>query len=327
MPPRLFHDRNFTLAQVLSFLVGAVMLSVTNYLPQYMQFVRGASPTAGGMLLLPLMFGMLGAQLTTGHLISRNGRYRLYPILGGAVMIAGALVLLTLGVSTGTAAASALTLVTGLGMGLLMQSTMLITMNSADARDMGAASGTVTLVRTIGGSLGIALLGSVYASRLEADLAERLGPEAAHRMTGGGELTPALLRDMSAPVRDAFRAAVSSGLHGILLGAAVLSAIAFAAAWFVREVPLRGEAPAQAAPRQPRTTPPPGSDPRGLGRPAANGVRPPAAGPRVSGPFPSTTALGGQGTEHVGQPDDEGTTRVRADRARHGPPPRRPGPG
>ncbi|MEV6862472.1 DHA2 family efflux MFS transporter permease subunit [Streptosporangium subroseum] len=268
IPPRLFHNRNFTLAQILSFLVGAVMLSVTNYLPQYMQFVQGASPTASGLLLLPLMFGMLGAQLTVGHLISRNGRYRVYPILGGAVMTVGALVLLLLDVSTGTAVASALTLVTGLGMGLLMQSTMLITMNSADVRDMGAASGTVTLVRTIGGSLGIALLGAVYASRMEANLAGRLGSEAAHHLAaGGGRLTPALLRDMPASVRDAFRAAVSSGLHGVLIGAAVLSVVAFAATWLIREIPLRTGA-AQADPVEPAERAEHAEDTEGSSRPA-----------------------------------------------------------
>ncbi|MGX8910061.1 MDR family MFS transporter [Streptomyces netropsis] len=257
IPPRLFGDRNFTLAQVLSFLVGAVMLSVTNYLPQYMQFVQGTSPTASGMLLLPLMFGMLGAQLTTGRLVSHNGRYRVYPILGGAAMTVGSLLLLLLDVSTDTAVASALTLVTGLGMGLLTQSVMLITMNSADPRDMGAASGTVTLLRTIGGSLGIALLGAVYASRMEASLAGRLGSEAAERAaSGGGDVTPALVQGMAAPVRDAYRAAVTSGLHGILVGAAVASVIAFAAAWFIREVPLRGDAPVEdPTPQEPARRP------------------------------------------------------------------------
>ena len=160
-------------------------------------------------------------------------------------MLAGVLVLFLLDAHTGTAVASALTLVTGLGLGLLMQSTMLITMNSADARDMGAASGTVMLVRTIGGSLGIALLGAVYASRLEADLTGGLGPAAADRLTSGDSaLTPAQLPDLTAPVRDAFQTAVTSGLHGILVGAAVLSVLAFAASWLLREVPLRTEAPA-----------------------------------------------------------------------------------
>lgn len=251
IPPRLFRDRNFTLAQILSFLVGAVMLAVTNYLPQYMQFARGSSSTESGLLLLPLMFGMLGAQLTSGQIISRTGRYRAHPILGGALLVAGSLVLLPLQASTATAVASALTLVTGLGIGLVMQSTLLITMNSADARDMGAASGTVTLVRTIGGSLGIALLGAVYVNRMQASLAERLGPETAYRTaTGGGDLTPAALRQMPAAVRDAFGAAVTSGLRGILVGAAVLSLLAFVAAWLIREVPLRTTAPARVDPAE-----------------------------------------------------------------------------
>ncbi|MCX4824175.1 MFS transporter [Streptomyces sp. NBC_01142] len=249
IPPRLFRDGNFALAQLLALLAGAVMLGVSNFLPLYMQFVRGMSPTASGMLLLPLMFGMLGAQLTTGHLISRNGRYRSYPILGGAALTLGSLVLLLLDVRTATALASGLTLVIGIGMGLLMQSTMILTMNSADPRDMGAASGTVTLVRTIGGSLGIALLGAAYTGRMEAGLAGQLGPEAAHRMaTGGGGLTPALVDALPPPLREAFRAAVTGGLHAVLIASAVIAVLAFAASWFVREVPLRTRAEAEPQP-------------------------------------------------------------------------------
>ncbi|MFI1378582.1 MDR family MFS transporter [Embleya sp. NPDC020886] len=248
IPPRLFADRNFALAQVLSFLVGAVMITATNYLPQYMQFVRDASPTAGGLLLLPLMLGMLGVQVTVGRLITRTGRYRVYPIAGGAVMIVGALVLLGLGVHTPTAAASALTLVIGIGVGLVMQSTMVLTMNSADPRDLGAASGTATLTRTIGGSLGVALLGAVYAHRLQGSL----GPD-----RDGTGPTPAMLRELPTAARDAFRTAVAGGLHGVVIGLAVLSALAFALSWFVREVPLRSaaEAAGGAATKNPVATP------------------------------------------------------------------------
>ncbi|WP_223166235.1 MDR family MFS transporter [Nonomuraea sp. SYSU D8015] len=244
IPPRLFRDRNFTLAQVLSLLSGAVMMAVTAYLPQYMQFARGASPTASGMSLLPLLFGMLAAQLATGRLISRDGRYRVYPILGGGVLVAGTLVLTGLGAGTDTALASALTVVAGVGIGLLTQSTMLITLNSADPRDMGAASGTVTLLRTIGGSLGIALLGAVFGARMEASLTAGAGAGTAGRLAGEGGLTPELMSTLPAGVRAAVGEAVSAGLHGVLAGSAVLAVLAFAAAWFVREVPLRTEAPA-----------------------------------------------------------------------------------
>ncbi|MGW8765727.1 MDR family MFS transporter [Streptomyces sp. NPDC055815] len=224
IPPRLFHSRNFALAQILSLLVGAGMIAAMNYLPQYFQFVSGRTSTASGLLLLPLMLGMVGVQLVTGRLIARDGRYRIYPILGGGLMTAGALALLLLDVDTPTAVASALTVIPGAGMGFLMQSTLLITMYSAPPRDMGAASGTVTLVRTLGGSLGVAALGAVFTARLAGT---------------DPNLTPAQAAGLPEPVREGLRAAVTSGVHGVLLGTAVLAALAFAVAWLVREVPLR----------------------------------------------------------------------------------------
>ncbi|MEU9114663.1 MDR family MFS transporter [Streptomyces sp. NPDC048483] len=238
IPPRLFRDRNFTLAQVLSFLVGAAMLAAASYLPQYMQFVRGMSSTESGLLLLPLMLGMMGAQLFIGRAVGNGGGYRAYPIAGGAVATAGALALLTVGADTATAVTSVLTLVLGTGLGCLMQPAMLITMNSAEPRDMGAASGTTTLLRTIGGSLGVAVLGSVYTSRMAATLTDRLGRDG-QRLAGGHDVTPAVLRGLPEPVREAFRAGVTGGLHGIMIGTAALCAVTFAAAWLIREVPLR----------------------------------------------------------------------------------------
>jgi EmrB/QacA subfamily drug resistance transporter len=248
LPPRLFRHRNFTVAQILSFLVGAAMFGAVSFLPQYMQYVQGASATTSGLLLLPLMFGMLAVMLTTGQLITRNGRYRIYPIIGGLVLTAGMLLLVLLKVDTSTAMSSALTLVAGLGMGFIMQNTMLVTQNSVELRDMGAASGSVTLFRTVGGSLGVALLGSIYTNRLSDALVERLGPKAGHAMTSGGgvHVTPAALHTLPATVRDAFKAGVTSGLHGTVVGGAVLAFAGFVVAWFIREVPLRGSVPAPA---------------------------------------------------------------------------------
>jgi EmrB/QacA subfamily drug resistance transporter len=243
-PPRLFARRDFTLAQILSFLAGAVLFSVVNYLPQYMQFVQGSSSTASGLLILPLMFGMLTAQLATGRLMDRGGMDRVVALVGGGTALAGALVLLLLGTGTPLAAASAYTLVIGVGIGALIQATMVATMNNADLRDMGAATGTVTLVRTIGGSLGVALLGALQSSRMSEVLTERLGSAAQQRLTAGGGLTPAQLKGMTAATRDAVKDAVSSGLHGVLLGAAVVSALAFGTAWFVRATPPLIPAPA-----------------------------------------------------------------------------------
>ncbi|MFB6889272.1 MDR family MFS transporter [Kitasatospora sp. NPDC056327] len=236
-PLVLFRNREFGLAQVISFLVGATMVSVLNYLPQYMQFVQGASPMTSGMLILPMMIGMLSAQLLTGRLIDRGGLDRVVPIAGSAVTLIGALVLLLLGTGTPVALASGLTLVMGLGVGVLMQSTMLTTMNNAPKRHMGAATGTVTLARTIGGSLGVAVLGAVQADRMSAVLADRLGADAERGLTSGGQLTPAMLKDMTASVRDAVEAAVTSGLHGVVVSASVLAVLTFVVALFVRAAP------------------------------------------------------------------------------------------
>ncbi|WP_327656569.1 DHA2 family efflux MFS transporter permease subunit [Streptomyces sp. NBC_00483] len=209
IPPRLFRDRNFGVAQVLTFTAGAAMIAAATYLPQYMQHVRGMSSTGSGLLLLPLMLGMMGAQLAIGRRVSNGGRYRRYPIAGGALATAGALALLLLGAETATWAASALPLALGIGLGCLFQPSLLITMNSAEPRDIGAAGGTQTLLRTVGGSLGVAVLGSVFAQR-------------AH---GGSDPE-----------------GIVAGLHGVAVGSAVLCAVAFAAALLVQEAPLRGAA-------------------------------------------------------------------------------------
>jgi EmrB/QacA subfamily drug resistance transporter len=241
LPLRLFRDRNFTIAQILSFLVGAAMFGAVNFLPQYMQNVQGASATTSGLLLLPLMFGMLIVMLAVGQLIMRNGRYRIYPIVGGALLTAGMLVLLLLKVDTGIVEASALTGVAGLGMGFIMQNTTLITQNSVELRDMGAASGSVTLFRTIGGSLGVALLGSIFTSRLEHVITGRLGARAGHALASGGtHVTPGVLKHLPVPIQDAFKAGITSGLHGTMIGGAVLAALGFVVAFLIREVPLRG---------------------------------------------------------------------------------------
>ena len=240
LPPRLFRSRNFTVAQILSFLVGAAMFGAVNFLPQYMQYVRGQSATASGLLLLPLMFGMLVVMLTTGQITSKTGRYREFPIIGGAVMTGGMLLLLMLNVNTSTFVASALTTAVGIGMGFVMQNTLLITQNSVPLRDMGAASGSVTLFRTVGGSLGIALLGSIYASKLTDTLTAHVGPAGGKLISGGHALPPSVVLHLPEAIRVAFQSGVVSGLHGTLIGGAAMAALGFLVAWFVKAEPLRG---------------------------------------------------------------------------------------
>ncbi|WP_433411969.1 MDR family MFS transporter [Microtetraspora malaysiensis] len=242
VPLRLFADRNFTLAQVIRFLGGVGMVVAATFLPQYMQLVHGASPVASGLLILPSMLGMVAVLIGTGRLISRTGRYRIYPILGGATVAAGMLVLLMLRPGTNLPLASGLTLIGGLGVGLLMQSTTIITINSAEPRDMGAASGSVTLWHTMGASLGVAALGALYTARLRDTLIDRLGAATGARIASG-QLTRGALTQLPPAAREAVHLAVSRGIHAMALGAAALGVLAFALAWFIREVPLRDRTP------------------------------------------------------------------------------------
>ncbi|MFC9846798.1 hypothetical protein [Streptomyces sp. NPDC127595] len=125
-------------------------------------------------------------------------------------------------------------MVLGIGVGILMQSTLLTTMNTAPPRDMGAATGTVTPVRTIGGSLGVAARGAVHLGRMTGELSDRLGERTAEQLTSGGEMTPQSVDGMSAGLRAVVQEAFTGGLHGVLIGTALLSAAAFALAGFVR---------------------------------------------------------------------------------------------
>lgn len=239
LPLLMFRDRNFSAAQILSFMVGAAMFGSVNFLPQYMQYVQGVSPTESGLLLLPLMFGMLVMMIANGQYTTRTGLYRIPMIIGTLVLTAGMLVLLLLEVDTSLVEASLLTVFVGFGMGFLMQNTMLVTQNSVELRNMGAASGAVTLFRTLGGSLGIALFGSIYFSRVVHSVNATLGARGKALSSAGARIPPAVVAKLPAELRHAFETAVTSGLHGVLIGGAALTGVAFVVTLFVKQVELR----------------------------------------------------------------------------------------
>lgn len=241
VPLRLFTDRSFTLAQILRGAGGAAMMVPAAFLPLYMQLAKGASPTASGLLILPAMLGMVAASVGGGQFIARTGRYRGLAVLGGAALAAGMLALLALEPDTDLALASGLTLLGGVGVGLIMQSTTIVTINSAPPQDIGAASGSVTLWHTMGASLGAAALGALYTNGLTATVEDRLGAGTAGRVLGG-ELSAEAVRQLPEVTRDAIRAGVASGVHGMAVAGAVLGVAAFVLAWFIRETPLRDRA-------------------------------------------------------------------------------------
>src|SRR4051812_37720198 len=179
LPLHLFRNAAFSVTSVVALIVGFAMFGSITYLPLYLQVVKGASPTGSGLEMLPMMGGMLTSSIVSGQLISRTGRYKIFPVVGTGVMTIGLFLLSRLPVGASTVRILATLLLLGLGMGLVMQVLVIAVQNAVDYRDLGVATSGNTLFRSVGGSVGTAVLGAVFAARLAAELAR-------HVPTGGG---------------------------------------------------------------------------------------------------------------------------------------------
>lgn len=239
MPLHIFRSRNFTLMSVIGFLVGFAMFGGVLYLPLFQQSVQGASATNSGLLLLPMLLSMMVISLVAGRITTNSGKYKAFPILGGALMVVGLFLLATMDTGTSRLMSGVYMAVLGAGLGFLMQITMLVAQNSVDMKDMGVASSSATLFRTLGGSFGVALMGSLFTSQVTSTMTDRLGPEAAVK-AGSAQLDAASLAKLPEVVRDAYQHAVAAGTHSAFLLGAGIAVLGFVAAWFVKEVPLRG---------------------------------------------------------------------------------------
>ncbi len=247
LPLAVFRNLNFTLAASLSFVVGFGMFGAMTFLPQFQQYVQGASATASGLLLLPMMVGVIISSTASGQFITRTGRYRMFPIAGTILLCTGLTLLATMTVNTTKTITGLEMFVVGLGMGLLFQVTMLVAQNSVEIKDIGSATATATFVRSIGGSVGVSVLGALYANRLASGLEGRLG--AANPLGDGRELSPEAVRSMPGGVIDAFSHALTEGIDAVFTWAAVICVVGVVLAFFIRHVPLRGfDLPAAPAP-------------------------------------------------------------------------------
>ncbi|MEU4334538.1 MDR family MFS transporter [Micromonospora lupini] len=244
LPLALFANRNFALISLIGFLLGFAMFGAMNFLPLYQQTVQGASATNSGLLLLPLMFGMLVVSLVIGRAITKTGKYRAYPIIGGVVMTGGMALLSMLDTDTSKLQSSLYMVVLGAGMGFLMQTSMLIAQNSVEQKDLGAASGAATFFRSIGGSFGISLFGAIFANRLADSAAGRA-------FTGGGEggMDLEKLKQLPAQARELVLTGLSDAISHVFLWAVLFTIVIPVLAWFIREIPLRtaNEPPAATA--------------------------------------------------------------------------------
>jgi EmrB/QacA subfamily drug resistance transporter len=239
IPPQLFRNRTFNVAGGVSFIIGLAMFGSIIYLPLFLQLVSGASATNSGLLMLPLMAGLLTASMVSGQVISRTGRYKVFPVVGTGLSALGMYLLSTMGATTPRGIASAWMVVLGIGLGLVMQVMVLVTQNSVARSDLGVATATVSFFRSVGGSVGVAVFGALFTSRLTHNLATDLPPDLAARLgrTGGGSLQAVA----SLPIGQqlAYKTAFADALTGVFTYAIPIMLLAFALTWLLPEVPLR----------------------------------------------------------------------------------------
>jgi EmrB/QacA subfamily drug resistance transporter len=236
LPLSLFRDRVFTVSSLIGFVVGMALFGSVTYIPLYLQIVKGASPTQSGLEMLPLMAGVLVASIGSGQLISHSGRYKIFPILGTALMVVGMVLLSRLTATTTTLLADLYMLVLGLGLGFVMQVLILAVQNAVDYRDLGVATASATLFRSMGGTIGVPIFGAIFTNQLTKNLASHL-PAAGAELPS--RLSPGSIANLPAAIRDPYRAAYAESLQPVFLIAAGLALAAFVATWFLQERPLR----------------------------------------------------------------------------------------
>jgi len=267
LPMALFRNSVFTVTSIVGFIVGFALFGSVTYVPLYLQIVKGHSPTVSGLQMTPMMGGVLVTSIASGALISRRGRYRVFPIVGTAIMTVGVLLLATLHVGTPTWKAAIYLLIVGLGIGMVMQVLVLAVQNAVDYKYLGVATSGSVLFRQVGGSIGVSVFGAIFANRLAHELASRL-PRGVHVPKAAN---PAIVRNLPAELHQPYVASFAAALKPVFIAAGAVSALAFVLAWLLKEVPLRKTASAEGVAQ--RDVPRDESSERELDRLAGNVVR------------------------------------------------------
>jgi EmrB/QacA subfamily drug resistance transporter len=240
LPLRLFRAPVIPVATVLLFLIGCSMFGALVFLPLFLQVVTGASATHSGMLTLPLMAALMATSITSGRIITRTGRYRIWPIAGLGCATVGMGLLSLLGTDTPRWLPSVAMAVLGAGLGMVMQTVMLAAQNAAEPGDMGVVSSTTTFFRSMGGSFGVAVFGAIFSARIATELPARV-PVA---LLDGADVdallnSPEQILALDAPLRDGIVDAVAASVHTVFLWATPLLLAGFVLSWFLQELPLR----------------------------------------------------------------------------------------
>ncbi|MFB7913198.1 MFS transporter [Streptomyces sp. NPDC056061] len=242
IPPYLFRIRTFTLVAVISFVVGFAMFGAMTYLPTFLQVVHHITPTLSGVHMLPMVLGLLLTSTASGQVVSRTGRWKVFPIAGTGVTAIGLLLLHRLTEASSTWEMSACFFVFGAGLGLVMQVLVLVVQNAVTYQDLGVATSGATFFRSIGASFGVAVFGTIFTNRLTDKLAAVLAGRPLPPGASAGQLAadPRAIDRLSPVLRAQVLHAYSTSITDVFLYAAPVVLVAFVFAWFLKEDRLRG---------------------------------------------------------------------------------------
>ncbi|MER7516674.1 MFS transporter [Streptomyces sp. NPDC126499] len=238
IPLRLFRDSVFTVTSLVGAVIGIALFGAASYLPTFLQMVEGATATESGLLMLPLMGGIVIASIVSGHLITRTGHYKVYPVLGGAVSTLGMWLLSRMDTDTPRLTHSLWQAVLGVGIGLVMPVLVLAVQNSVRPADLGTATSAHNYFRQIGGSVGAAVFGTLFAARLDDALAERLPRDGAAALPPADSITPQTVHALPPALRDAFVHAYADAMPRIFLYLVPVLVLGLVLAFFLKEKPL-----------------------------------------------------------------------------------------
>jgi MFS family permease len=249
LPLRLFRDRVFTVVSAGAFIATLSLFAAIVFLPVFLQLVTGASATRSGLLTLPLLGASALTTIAAGRVMTRTGRYKLFPVIGLAAMSAGLLLFSTLGASDSRLTAALFMVVFGAGFGMVTQILMVAIQNAVSPHEIGTATAAANLFRALGGSVGVAIYGAVFASGLRHRLPLELHGRVPHGITAAGiQSTPGRIHALAPQVQHAVAHAVGSSLHDVFLLAAAIALAGSLIALLLREKPLRGREQPQPQP-------------------------------------------------------------------------------
>lgn len=246
LPLELFNNSVFRVTSILSFLVGVVMFGALIFLPEYQQIVRGDSATKSGLMLLPLVVGIMAASITSGRLISKLGRYRLFPIIGTAILPIAFWFFSHIAVDTNRVLLGLWMLLLGVGIGCVMPVLTLAVQNAVDRKHLGTATSTVTFFRSIGSALGAAIFGAILINRLSYHLDQTLPGHIGSSVAKGISSSAAALHELPAAVAHLVLVAFASSFHDVFLFGIPFAILAFVTALFLKETPLRNSTKSEA---------------------------------------------------------------------------------